>query len=80
MVRGPVALARSASIQRPGQRRDEPQLVVEVEQPFHGQVGPAEVLDALLGDEGQPLVPAIHSSADRASSAAAASPVSSGCP
>ena len=79
MVRGPVALARSASIQRPGQRRDEPQLVVEVDEPFHGQVGPAEVLDALLGDEGQPLVPG-HSSADRASSAAAASPVSSGCP
>ena len=44
-------------IQRPGQRRDDPQLVVEVDEPFHGQVVPAEVLDALLGDEGQALVP-----------------------
>ena len=43
-------------IQRPGQRRDNPQLAVEVDEPFHGQVVPAEVLDALLGDEGQGLV------------------------
>jgi hypothetical protein len=44
-------------VQSLGQRRDDPQLVVEIDEPFHRQVVPAEVLDALLSDEDQALVP-----------------------
>ena len=44
-------------VQSLGQRRHDPQLVVDIDEPFHRQVVPAKVLDALLSDEDQALVP-----------------------
>ncbi len=48
---------QSQQVQRLGQRRYDPEPVVEIDEPFHRQLVPAEVLDALLSDEGQALVP-----------------------
>jgi hypothetical protein len=42
---------------RLSQRRGDPELLVELDEPFHRQLVPAEVLNALLGDERQALVP-----------------------